>query len=144
MGELVEFWMHRDGVLIGLDRLISRVPENDWVWSVLEFDGIGHGPAGLGYAEFREVVSSSRQGYVMSWAQVQEYADEVAQCFDLLLVAVKDVDLLDSARFAAGDFEGCLLVITASDSTWWSVEVDTEIKELSALVADLRSRYGDG
>lgn len=135
--------MHREGGVVGLDHLVSLVPANDWVWSVLDFDGIGHGPSSLGYADFREAVSSSQQGYVMSWRQVQEFAAGVQQCFDLLLVAARDRSLLDPERFAASDFSGCPVVLAASDSTWWVVEIDANVEEVSGLPARLRARYGD-
>jgi hypothetical protein len=143
MSELVEFRMHdSEGGIVGLDGLLALVPDNNWVWSVLDFDGIGQGVAGLGYAEFREKVGSSPHGYVMSWAQVREFAAGVRQCFDLLLVAARDRRLLDPERFAAGDFAGCSLVLTASDSTWWTVEIDAETEGVSGLAAGLRARYG--
>jgi hypothetical protein len=143
MSELVEFRMHDgQGGIVGLDSLLTLIPDNDWAWSVLDFDGIGHGPAGLGYAEFRDKVNSSPQGYVMSWGQVREFAAGVRQCFDLLLVAARDRRLLDPERFAADDFAGCLLVLTASDSTWWAVEIEADTEATSGLAAGLRARYG--
>lgn len=143
MSELVEFRMHdAEGKIVGLENLLAQIPDNNWVWSVLEFDGIGQGVAGLGYAEFRQKVGSSPQGYIMSWAQVRDFAASVRQCFDLLLVAAKDRRLLDPERLDAGDFAGCPLVLTASDSTWWTVEIDADIEEVSALATGLRARYG--
>ncbi|GAA4019529.1 hypothetical protein [Streptomyces plumbiresistens] len=143
MREVVEFRMHdTKGEIVGLDSLLALVPDNNWTWSVLEFDGIGQGAGSLGYAEFREKVGSSPQGYVMSWAQVREFAAGVRQCFDLLLVAARDRRLLDPERFAAGDFTGCLMVLTASDSTWWTVEIDADIDGASGLATGLRTHYG--
>ncbi|WP_200308097.1 hypothetical protein [Streptomyces adelaidensis] len=142
MSELVEFRMHdTEGGRVGLDSLLSLVPDNNWVWSVLDFDGIVQGVAGLEYAEFRQKIASSSQGYVMSWAQVREFATGVRQCFDLLLVAAGEHRLLDPERFAAGDFAGCPLVLTASDSTWWRVEIDADTEGASVLAARLRARY---
>ncbi|MFK0155157.1 hypothetical protein ACIQVK_24135 [Streptomyces sp. NPDC090493] len=143
MSELVEFRMHdAEGGTVGLDSLLALVPENKWVWSVLDFDGIGQGVDGLGYAEFRQKMASSSQGYVMSWAQVREFATGVGQFFDLLLVAARERRLLDPERFAAGDFAGCPLVLTASDSTWWTVEIDTDTEGAADLAAGFRARFG--
>ncbi|MFJ7906788.1 hypothetical protein [Kitasatospora sp. NPDC096204] len=130
-----------DGRIVGLDSLLALVPDNNWVWSVLEFDGIVRGEFGLGYAEVRDKVNSSPEGYVMSWPQVQEFATGVRQCFDLLLVAERCPRLVDPERFAADDFGACPLVLTASDSTWWTVEVDADTEEASGLAAELRARY---
>ncbi|WP_405614195.1 hypothetical protein [Streptomyces sp. NBC_00076] len=142
MRDIVEFRMHdAEGEIVGLDSLLALVPDNNWIWSVLDFDGIGQGAAGLGYAEFRQKVGSSPQGYVMSWGQVREFAAGVRQCFDLLLVAARDRRLLDPERFAVGDFTGCLMVLAASDSTWWTVEIDADTDGASGLAAELRAHY---
>ncbi|QES25568.1 hypothetical protein DEJ47_03035 [Streptomyces venezuelae] len=139
----MEFRMHdTEGGIVGLDNLLALVPDNNWVWSVLDFDGICQGAAGLGYVEIREKVASSPQGYVMSWTQVREFAAGVRQFFDLLLVAAREQRLFDPKRLAAGDFAGCCMVLTASDSTWWSVEIDASTDGASVLAAGLRARYG--
>ncbi|WP_179272318.1 hypothetical protein [Streptomyces sp. XY006] len=130
------------GAAIGLDSLLCLVGENQWVWSVLDFDGIGTALPGQGYAEIRDRVHSSPQGYVMSWTQVRDFAASVQQCFDLLLVAATDRRSLDPQRLAAGDFSGCLMVLTASDSTWWSVEVLTETEVTTGIMERVRARYG--
>ncbi|MFD5947304.1 hypothetical protein ACFWAZ_34010 [Streptomyces collinus] len=143
MSEQVEFRMQngQEG-MVGLDSLLSLVPDNDWVWSVLDFDGIGTGPSGLGYAEFRDRVHSLPQGYVMSWPQVREFAAGVQQCFDLLLVAASNRRSLEPERLAVDDYSECLIVFTASDSTWWSVEVTTETEGTADLLGSLRARFG--
>jgi hypothetical protein len=143
MSVRVEFRM-QDGQrgVVGLGSLLSLVGDNDWVWSVLDFDGIGTGPSGLGYAEFRGRVHSLPQGYVMSWPQVREFAAGLQECFDLLLVAASDRRSLDPERLAADDFSKCLIVLTASDSTWWSVEVITETELTTDFMESIRARYG--
>ncbi|WP_284581951.1 hypothetical protein [Streptomyces sp. 2P-4] len=143
MNGILEFQMQdAEGGMIGFDSVLAWVPDNGWVWSVLEFDGILQAMAGLGYREFLQRVASSPQGCVMSWDQLQDFAASVQQCFDLLLVAVKDRCLLDPGKFAAGDFAECLLVLTASDSTWWTVRIDPAVEEVSALAVRLQSEYG--
>ncbi|MEV0452219.1 hypothetical protein [Streptomyces sp. NPDC050600] len=138
----MEFRMHETtGGMVELETLLALVPDNGWEWSVLEFDGIMQGVAALDYAELRQKVASSSRGYVMSWSQVREFASGVRQCFDLLLVAAEEHRLLDPERFAAGDFAGCPVVLTASDSTWWTVEIDADNERASALAAGLRARY---
>ncbi|MFE7186432.1 hypothetical protein [Streptomyces erythrochromogenes] len=145
MSEFFEFPMQDDkGGVLHLDDLLSLVPDNDWTWSVLEFDGIGHGPAGQGYAAFREKVNASPQGYVMSWPEVAEFSAGIRQYFDLILVAVSNRDLLSAERLEAQDFGQCLVVFTAGDSAWWAVQVDEVVEAASGLVAGLRARYGAG
>ncbi|MFJ9459739.1 hypothetical protein ACIRST_32275 [Kitasatospora sp. NPDC101447] len=132
-----------EGGIVGLEELLSLVPGSEWSWLILEFDGIMLGPsAGSSYAELREKLKSSPQGCVMSWAQVREFASGVRQFFDLLLVAARDRRQLDSERLAAEDYAGLPLVLTASDSTWWTVEVDDETETECGLAEKIRIRYG--
>ncbi|WMD08902.1 hypothetical protein [Streptomyces sp. FXY-T5] len=138
MSKRLEFRMQdAQGGVIGLDGLLSLVGDNNWVWSVLDFDGVGNGPSGLTCAEFRDTVGSLPQGYVMSWPQLREFAAGVQQCFDLLLVAASDRRLLKPDRLAVDDFSDCLIALTADDSTWWTVEVISESEVSADLVRSL-------
>ncbi|MET8619505.1 hypothetical protein [Streptomyces albidoflavus] len=56
------------------------------MWSIPDVDGTGRLPDGLGHQEFREKVYSLAEGCVMSWSGVREFAAEIGQCFDLLVV----------------------------------------------------------
>ncbi|MFK0170334.1 hypothetical protein ACIQU5_16150 [Streptomyces sp. NPDC090306] len=143
MSEILEFRMHDpERGVVGLGSLLSLIPDNDWVWSMLEFDGMLQGVTGLEYSESGQKVASSPQGYVMSGAQVREFATGVRQCFDLLLVAAGERHLLDPERFAAGDFTGFPLFLTVSDSTWWTVEIGADTEGASVLAARFRARHG--
>ncbi len=42
------------GGLVGLSDVLALVPHNDWLWSILDFDGIGRVPGGLDHHEFVE------------------------------------------------------------------------------------------
>ncbi|MGW7383361.1 hypothetical protein [Streptomyces sp. NPDC054794] len=114
------------------------------MWSILDFDGVGDVPAGLGFEEFRVKVLASPEGYTMSWGQLQEFAVGVRQCFDLLLVAAEDHSYLSPERFAVDDFGGCLVVFAAIDSGSWEVTFDDSVEETSGLAAALRARYAAG
>jgi hypothetical protein len=104
--------------------------------------GLKTGENGKPYAEFRDRVHSLPQGYIMSWTQVREFAAGVQQCFDLLLVAASDRRSLEPERLAVDDYSECLIVFTASDSTWWSVEVITETEGTADLMGSIRARFG--
>ncbi|MBN0046819.1 hypothetical protein JS756_22445 [Streptomyces actuosus] len=146
MSELVEFQMHDGrGGTVGLADLLTLVPGNDWVWSILDFDGIGNVPTGLGFEEFRAEVRASPQGYVMSWGQLRQFAVGVRQCFDLLLVAAEDRSRLAPERWAVDDdFAECLVVFEAVDSGSWEVIVEAGVEEAFGLAAELRARYVAG
>ncbi|MFE1377950.1 hypothetical protein ACFW6S_03180 [Streptomyces sp. NPDC058740] len=143
MAELVRFPMHDGkGGVVGLAELLALVPDNDWVWSILDFDGIGGVPDGFEFQEFRSAVHASPAGHVMSWNQVRRFAAGVGQFFDLLLVAVEDRGRLSPERLAVDDFGACLLVLEAVDSGAWEVTVGDEAEALAGLAGRLRARYG--
>ena len=113
----VTFRMHDGaGGLVGLSDVLVLVPHNDWVWSILDFDGIGRAPGGLDYEEFRDKVLASREGYVMSWSQLQQFAAGSRQCFDLLVVAVADRGALAPEKFAVDDLGHCLVTLSAIEA----------------------------
>lgn len=143
MSELVKFRMHDgQGGVVGLVDVLALVPDDDWVWSILDFDGIGRVPGGLEYHEFRDKVLALPEGYVMSRGQLQDFAAGVRQFFDLLVVAVNKRDDLSPERFAADDFGDCLMTIEAIDSGSWEVGIDDEVEGSSGLAVRLRARFG--
>jgi hypothetical protein len=145
MSAFVEFPMYPSpGRMVGLAELLALVPDNDWVWSVLDFDGIGAVPDGLGFEEFGRLVLTSPVGYPLSWEHVRAFAAGLDQCWDLLLVAVEDRAHLSPERLAASDFGGCLVVFEAIDSGTWEVTAADCVEKVSGLVETLRTRYAAG
>ncbi|WP_345963442.1 hypothetical protein ABDE16_24415 [Streptomyces sp. BRB040] len=143
MSGIVKFRMHDGhGGIVGLADVLAVIPENDWVWSILDFDGVGRFPDGLDYHDFRDKVLATREGYVMSWPQLQGFAAGIRQFFDLLAVAVKERDDLAPDRFAVDDFGGCLITLAAIDSGSWEVAVGGDIDAGSRLTEELRARFG--
>ncbi|MFE6870740.1 hypothetical protein ACFVFS_29815 [Kitasatospora sp. NPDC057692] len=142
MNEVLEFRMlDAKGQEVRLESLLSLVPENDWVWSILEFDGILLEGTELGYAEIQEKVNSSPHGYAMPWTQIGEFAAGIRQCFELLLVASKSGLAINPEQLTKMDFSAFPLVLTASDSTWWTVQLATDVQEASDLANQLRAIY---
>ncbi|WP_203721346.1 hypothetical protein [Streptomyces coelicoflavus] len=142
MSKLVKFRMHDgQGGISGLADVLALISENDWVWSILDFDGVGRVPGGLEYHEFRDKLLATREGYVMSWSQLQSFAGGIRQCFDLLAVAVKERDDLSPDRFAVDDFGGCLMTLSAIDSGSWEVVVGDDIDVDSSLTEKFRARF---
>jgi hypothetical protein len=130
------------GGIVGLADVLAVIPENDWVWSILDFDGVGRVPGGLDYHEFRDRVLATHEGYVMSWSELQDFAAGIRQFFDLLAVAVKERDGLSADRFAVDDFGGCLMTLAAIDSGSWEVVVGDDIDAGSRLAEELRACFG--
>ncbi|MEU8544833.1 hypothetical protein AB0C52_33355 [Streptomyces sp. NPDC048717] len=139
----MKFTMRRGpGRTVVLAELLALVPDNDWAWSLLEYDGVGSFPDGLTYQEFQDLLLAVPEGLPMTWERVRAFAAGLDQCWDLILVAAGDRARLAPDRLAALDFGGCLVVFEAIDSGSWEVTIADGAEGMSGLVATLRDRYG--
>lgn len=98
---------------------LRKVPENDWAWSLFEFDGVGRMPADQPLRAFQGRLEKQPNGLIFTWTEIREFADALEYTIDCLLVAVTHVDLLAVEKLLADDFRECEVVIRAIDSTEW-------------------------
>jgi hypothetical protein len=110
-----------DGTLVQLIDFLKQLPENDWVWSFLEFDGIGIAPNNLSMNEFEELIRADATGFKMNWHELLQFAESIQQTINCLLVAVKEINDLQAAELDADNFSSCEIVIQAFDSTEWEL-----------------------
>jgi len=97
------------------------VPNNDWIWSVLEFEGIGCAPDNLSMAEFEAILDSQEKGKIMSWREVCEFGDAIEQTYNFLLVAVRSISDIIKPKEPYVNAEDYIFAIEAFDSTSWTV-----------------------
>ena len=109
---------------VQLKDMLNILPKNYWVWSILDFDGIGIPPQGLSMDEFTALIRKEPSGFSMTWDELTQFANDIEQTFDCLIVCVKSRENLDGMKFSKDDFSECLAVISAFDSSEWSIEVD--------------------
>lgn len=116
-----------------LAEVLQAISDNDWVWSILEFDGIGPTPNGTHPDEFDEWLRAHPAGYLLTWAELQAFASHLEDVHFFLAVAVTSIDRLNGERLAQDDFSGCVAVLEAFDSTEWTVSFEDAQAFQSAL-----------
>ena len=121
-----------DGTLVQLDEILSLIPENRWIWSFIEFSGMGKAPQNLSMQEFENEVISRKNGYLMSWHELIDFSHLLNQTIDCTLVAVKMPDEIFIEEILHNNFHKCEMVIQAFDSTDWSVLAKNQ-KTIDAL-----------
>ncbi len=120
--QFIEFSIHRQtGVTVQLIDLLKIVPDNNLTWSILDFYGIGSAPKGLTMPEFEKATRSIPGGHLFSWPELKAFADQLDQTWDCLIVAVESKNDLVPEELDADNFNRCLIVLRAFDSTNWSV-----------------------
>lgn len=111
----------KDGSRVQLSDMLKLLPQNEWVWSLLDFYGIGRAPNSLSMDEFEELIRSEPTGFKMSWVQLIQFSESIEQTIDCLLVAVKNDGDLHEAELDADNFSSCEVVIQAFDSAEWEI-----------------------
>lgn len=128
--------MHReDGSYVRLIDVLKKVPSNDWLWSVLEYDGIGLVPYLGGVESFERDVASRETGYHFSWNGLCEFSEGLAQTIECSVVAVADEGLLKGIRQDWDYSARCKLAIEAFDSTEWTIWADKNIDGVEKIVS---------
>lgn len=110
-----------DGTALLLKDLLEVIPDNDWVWSVLEFQGVGCAPNDLSMDEYEDFLRSQEKGDIMAWEQLLEFALPMEQTFNCLVIAVNTTtEIIKPAGFEIVP-ETYVLAIEAFDSTDWKL-----------------------
>jgi len=111
----------QDRSCVQLADFLSKLPDDDWVWSVLEFYGVGTAPNGLPMADFEALTRSEPKGFIMNWSELKNFAGSLDQTYDCLIVAARSVQDISNDKSSKENFSNCEVVIEAFDSTEWSV-----------------------
>jgi len=124
-----------NGTAVQLAEVLAVIPENDLVWSILEFNGMGGTPDNLSMDEFEELVRRKPGGLMMSWGELKKLSDGFCQTIDCIVVGAKTERDILNAHKAGDDFSSCEVVLSAFDSTEWSVWAhDSELMKRLAAV----------
>lgn len=113
-------------VIPNLIDVLGRVPPNNWVWSVLEFDGIGNAPDGLHMADFQESLSLLEKGWIVGWDQLVDFAKGIQQASWCFIVAVDSVEKLKKPIEVDEAPEDCIIALEAFDSSEWTIWSDDD------------------
>lgn len=110
-----------DGVAVQLAEVLAVVPDNDLVWSILEFNGMGEVHGYLTMDEFESKVNIGGGGLLVEWHELKAISKTLEQVVDCVIVGARTEQCILDARVAEGDFSLCEIVLSAFDSTEWSV-----------------------
>ncbi|WP_311567541.1 hypothetical protein [Photobacterium arenosum] len=125
----------KNGMAVQLAEVLAVIPENDLVWSVIDFNGMGEAPDNLSMDDFEELIRSKPGGLMMSWSELKKLSNGFSQTIDCIIVGAEtDRDILNAHK-AGDDFSSCEVILNAFDSTEWSVWArDSELMKRLATV----------
>ncbi|MES0836762.1 hypothetical protein [Nocardiopsis tropica] len=115
----VVFPMWRAGVFsIGLSDILRGVPENNWKWVLLEFDGAGTMPRGMTFRQLEEELMGREGGVSLGWEEVKDFSEGLHQEIEMRMVAVDWSVSVEFDTFLDSDF---YVAVEARDSREWEV-----------------------
>lgn len=109
-----------NGVKMTLSDLLNKIPDNNWKWSLFDFEGVGVAPHGMGMPEFEELVASERYGFYFNWDELKLFGKTISDVKSCVLVAVKkpvEYDLLMEEN------DDVIAYIGIFDSTNWELKL---------------------
>ncbi|WP_411565292.1 hypothetical protein ACLIN3_16125 [Pseudomonas orientalis] len=109
----------KNGSRIELQDLLEKVPDNDWVWLIIEFDGVANFPNDESIDGFQNRIRYLPKGLVQTWENISTFSRCVDYTIDCLIVAVSCIEQVDVEKILRDDFQDCLVFIRAIDSTDW-------------------------
>ncbi len=113
-----------EGFIFNLKEMLSFVPDNKWIWAVLEFYGVGIAPAGLAMPDFEERLRDLEKGWLFSWEELCLFANDIEQVFDCFIVAVDSVDKIRKPIEVDEPPQNCFIALEAFDSHEWIIWSD--------------------
>lgn len=110
--------------------VLSMLPDNDLVWSMYEFHGVGEPPAGMTMDEFETMVSKAPGGVRFLWKELIRFANEIDQTIDCLLVGAETERILPETLQENSEFNDFEYVVRLFDCEEWSIYFrDTDLFE---------------
>ncbi len=128
---MFEVPMYRqNGSRIELQDLLRKVPANDWIWLIIEFDGVANLPNDESIDGFQNRIRYLPKGLVQTWEDILRFSQCIDYVVDCLIVAVSCIEEVDVERLLNDEFQDCVIFIRAIDSTDWMLHAsDAEIMD---------------
>ena len=81
-----------DGSLVQLVDILKSLKGNDMLWSILDFYGTSNGELtnGLSLIELEQKCKAQEKGVILTWNELREFAENLAQTIDGVFVGVID------------------------------------------------------
>lgn len=127
MLQFTTFPMHVEGGLVTLRQVLEKLPRNNLLWYILDFEGVGTGPGGMTMKTFEQAVHASPEGYSLNWDELLTFASGIEQTWNCLIVGSQLGAMIVAEHIAAENFADCRYVVQAFDSTEWSIGTSNEM-----------------
>jgi hypothetical protein len=130
------------GRWLELKDLLARVPDNNWDWICLEFNGIGRAPESMTMEEFEERAVRSSSGYRFSWHDLKNFAEQVEQVHNCLFVAAAEERRFVELDRSLDEFPMSPISVCGFDNLNWEIGLADDFGEFQSLFdsfADLRT-----
>ena len=112
-----------NSLIVNLDSVLLNIQDNDFFWSILDFDGIGPFPNEMPIDEFCKKVLNQDHGFLFSWQELVIFSKIIYDCYNCIIVAVKNLEDLDRIKITNNNYENCMLVLELFDSTYWNINI---------------------
>lgn len=103
---------------VRLADILREVPENNWKWVLLDFDGSGVMPRGMTFQELESELIDGEGGIGLSWLELKDFSESLRDEIDMRIVAVDWSSHVEFNAFLDSDF---YVAIEARDSGEWEV-----------------------
>ncbi len=127
MLQFTTFPMHVESGLITLRQILEKLPMNDLLWHVLDFEGVGTAPDGMTMETFEQAIHASPEDYSLNWDKLLTLASDIERTWNCLIVGSQFGAMIVAEHIEAENFANCRYVVQAFDSTEWSIGTTNEI-----------------
>ncbi|WP_133175418.1 hypothetical protein [Sphingomonas oleivorans] len=113
--------LRADGSIRELSNFLEPLSGADFVWSILDFDGVGIAPNNMRMDEFTAMARSQPNGILLRWQELVSFSAHIHQTYDCLIVGAEKESDIDRTKIVAGDYAAVTVVIEAVDMSYWNV-----------------------
>jgi len=108
-------------VSVDLKDILVEIDGEQFNWSMLYFDGMGHLGKWGTIPDFEEMVNESENGLFISWKDLNELANLFREIIDIIIIGCKDTKQLMRYEEDEKMYRSCDIVIVKFDSCFWEV-----------------------
>lgn len=107
-----------------LPELLKAIPENDWYWRIMQYDG-SFKPS-EGDMRFNTLIENAnlRNGFSMSWSLLNEFTDIILEFYNFLLIASVDPNRYvnyEEGFYEDYDLTGLEVILEIFESDSWAL-----------------------
>lgn len=115
-----------DTYIISLEMILKSIPDNNFIWNILYFNGTGEVRNFNSILEFEENVNYSSTGYIIKWNELKNISESVSQIYDCLIVAGNSIEDIIGNKDSIDTFLSSSIIIDIFDSTNVSIGFNDE------------------